>query len=200
MRITVLLILTFIPLLALPQVKSIPFNLTFFDESTAIPFTKFFTSPVHPGIQIGTEFNYKEKSYTRLFQTANLCYFYHNYLNQGFALYSEVGYEYRLKTGFSFTGLLGLGYMHTFNNAEEFTFNNGSYLKNTDKGNARIFPSFSLDFGYYFFKDKQNSPKVFIRYQSWVEYPYSPPDIPVMTHINLHLGAKFYFPFNSKNK
>jgi hypothetical protein len=200
MRKTVLLILTFIPLLTFSQVKSIPINLLFFNESTAIPFTKLLTTPVHPGIQIGTEFNYKEKPHTRLFQTANLCYFYHNYLNQGFALYSEVGFEYRLKTGFSFTGMFGLGYMHTFNNEEEFTFDNGSYLKKTDKGNARLFPSFSLDFGYYLFKDKQNSPKVFIRYQSWAEYPYSPDFIPVMTHINLHLGVKFYVAFNSKNK
>jgi len=200
MRKTVLLILTFIPLLALTQVKSVPINLTFFNESTAIPFTSFFTTPVHPGIQIGTEFNFKEKPQTRFFQTANLCYFYHNYLNQGFALYSEVGYEYQLRTGFSFTGLFGLGYMHTFNNAEEFTFKDVSYQKKTDKGNTRLFPSFSLDFGYYLFKDKQNSPKVFIRYQSWAEYPYSSGFIPVMTHINLHLGTKFYVPFNSKNK
>jgi len=43
-----------------------------------------------------------------------------------------------------------------------------------------------------------NSPKIFMRYQSWAEYPYSPDFIPVMTHINLHLGAKFFI--NTKTK
>lgn len=152
MKKTGLIILAFIPLLAFAQVKSIPINLMVFNESTAIPFTNLFTNPIHPGIQIGTEFNYKENPRTRLFQTANVSYFYHKHLNQGFAISSEIGYEYRLKIGFSFTSLLGLGYMHTFNNAEEFTFDNGSYVQKPDKGNARLFPSISIDFGYYFLK------------------------------------------------
>ena len=192
MKKIILLTLTFMPLLNFAQDKLIPINLSFINEATAIPFTKVITIPVHPGIQIGTEFNYKKKPHTRLYQTANVCYFYHKYLNQGVGLYSELGYEYRLDAGFSFTGLFGLGYMHTFNSVEEYTFENGAYQQKADKGNARLFPSLSLDFGYYLFKDKQNSPKIFIRYQSWVEYPYSPDFIPVMTHINLNLGAKFY--------
>jgi len=87
---------------------------------------------------------------------------------------------------------LGLGYMHTFATTEEFTFSNGHYEKKTDKGNARLYPSLSFDIAYYLKKTEKNSPKIFIRYQSWVEYPYSPDFIPVMTHINLHIGAKFF--------
>lgn len=191
-------LLCIIPTVLFGQGKAIPINVSFFNESTAIPFTKFVTTPIHPGLQLGSEFNYKVKEHSRLFQTANISYFYHNYLAQGIGLNTELGYEYRLKFGLAFSGLLGIGYMHTFATAEEFTFTNGQYVKKSDKGNARLYPSFSIDIGYYIKKTEKNSPKIFIRYQSWAEYPYSPDFIPVMTHINLHVGAKFFI--NNKTK
>jgi len=189
-------ILTFIifitPTVLFGQGKAIPINVSIFNESTAIPFTRFVTTPIHPGLQLGTEFNYKVKEHSRLFQTANISYFYHNYLAQGIGLNTELGYEYRLKFGLAISGLLGVGYMHTFATAEEFTFTNGQYLKKADKGNVRLYPSLSIDIGYYLKKTEKNSPKIFMRYQSWAEYPYSPDFIPVMTHISLHIGAKFF--------
>lgn len=180
------------------QEKLIPINISLFNESTAIPYTRFFTTPIHPGLQLGTEFNYNTKEHSRLFQTANISYFYHNYLAQGIGLYTELGYEYRLKSGLAFAALLGVGYLHTFATTEEFTFSDGHYEKKTDFGNARLFPSLSIDIGYYLKKAESNSPKVFIRYQSWVEYPYSPDFIPVMTHINLHIGTRFFIHFKTK--
>lgn len=160
------------PAFVFAEQKSIPINLSLFNESTAIPFTRFFTTPVHPGIQVGTEFNYKRTEHSRLFQTINASYFYHNYLSQGMAINTEFGYEYRMKSGLAFKSLLGIGYMHTFATTEEFVFSNGQYIKQTDKGNARFYPSLSFDVGYYLRKLEKNSPQLFIRYQSWVEYPY----------------------------
>ncbi|MBD8490757.1 hypothetical protein IFO69_18540 [Echinicola sp. CAU 1574] len=178
------------------QSKALPINLSLFNQATALPFTSFFSTPVHPGIQIGTEFNYSTKAGSRFFQTANLSYFYHNYLAQGVGLSSELGYESRLKNGLAITGLLGLGYMHTFTTSEEFTFSDGTYHKQNDKGNSRLFPSLSLDLGYYLNPSRDSSPKVFVRYQSWAEYPYSPGFIPAMTHVNLHFGIKFFLHKN----
>ena len=70
-----------IPMVLLGQEKSIPINISVFNEATAIPFTRFVTIPMHPGLQLGTECNYKAKEHTRFFQTINLNYFYHNQLN-----------------------------------------------------------------------------------------------------------------------
>lgn len=180
-----------VPVILFGQGK-IPISISVFNESTALPFTRFFTVPIHPGIQAGTEFNYRDKNSSRLFQTANICYFFHNHLAQGIGLNTEFGYEYRLKFGLAFEGLLGVGYMHTFTTAEEFTFSNGHYEQKADGGNARLYPSLTLGAGYYVKKSEPSSPEIFIRYQAWAEYPYSPDFIPVMTHISLHLGAKFY--------
>ena len=187
------------PTILLGQGKSIPINISLFNESTAIPFTKFVTTPIHPGLQAGTEFVYKTKEHSRLFQTANISYFYHNHLSPGIGINTELGYEYRLNAGLAFEGLFGMGYMHTFATAREFSFINGHYEENIDKGNARLYPSFSLDMGYYIKKTDKSSPKIFIRYQSWVEYPYSPDFIPLMTHINLHVGTKFFITTKAKN-
>lgn len=195
-RLLIILVLI-MPIASPAQKRPVPLTVSFFNESTAIPFTRFFTTPVHPGIQLGTEFNYKNKKHSRLFQTANICYFYHNYLAQGIGLNTELGYEYRFKFRLAFEGLLGIGYMHTFATSEEFTFSNGHYEKKADKGNARLYPSLAIGIGYYLEKNNKNSPKLFIRYQSWAEYPYSPGFISVMPHINLHLGAKFFI--NNKN-
>ncbi len=178
--------------------KPKPISISFFNESTAIPFSRFFTSPIHPGIQFGTEFNYKVREHSRLFQTTNICYFYHSHLAQGIGLNTESGYEYRIKGGLALAGLLGVGYMHTFVTAEEFIFTKGYYEKKPDKGNGRLYPSFSLDIGYYLKKTEKNSSKIFIRYHSWAEYPYSPGFIPVMTHISLHIGAILFI--NTKTK
>ncbi|MEQ1553320.1 MAG: hypothetical protein ABL929_04025 [Ferruginibacter sp.] len=182
------------------QTKSYPITISLFNESTAIPFTKFVTTPLHPGLQIGTEFNYKSKTHARIFQTVNASYFYHRYLAHGIGLTTELGYEYRLKNGLAFSSLLGVGYLHTFATAEEFIFQNGEYVKKADRGNARINPSLSFDVGYYLNPKSKKSNKIFLRYQSWAEYPYSPNFIPVMAHINLHIGAKFFISKNIKKQ
>jgi hypothetical protein len=36
-----------------------------------------------------------------------------------------------------------------------------------------------------------------VLYQSWLEYPYSPGFIPLMSHTSLQVGTKFY-PLNKK--
>lgn len=171
--------------------KKNPFSITIstFNESTAIPFTRFITFPFHPGVQIGTEIDYRSQKHSRLFQTCNASYFYHNYLTQGIGINTSLGYEYRLNIGLAFEALLGVGYEHTFATAKEFTFQNGHYQQKPDKGNASFAPSLTLGVGYYLKKEKE-SPKIFVRYESWAEYPYSPGFIPIMTHLNLHLGIK----------
>lgn len=187
----ILSMLLWIPSMSYGQ-HPVAISFSIFNESTAIPFTRFFTTPVHPGIQFGGEVAYHHNMKSRLFQTANLSYYYHRYLAQGIALSTEFGYEYRLKAGLAFSGRLGIGYLHTFATAEEFKYEQGQYISRPDKGNARLYPSIGLDLGFYLKQDELYSPKIFLRYQPWIEYPYSPDFIPVMTHIHLHLGALIF--------
>lgn len=183
------------PAILFAQQREIPVTISVFNEATAMPFTKFFTVPVHPGIQAGTEFTHRVNNRMRLFQSLNLSYFFHNHLAQGIKISTEIGYEYRLQQGLAFSGRLGLGYLHSFSTTQEFRFRNGRYKAMPDGGNARIVPSLSFDAGYYLQKKNSSSTSVFIRYETWAEYPYSPGFIPIMLHTNLHFGAKLY-PFS----
>lgn len=122
---------------------------------------------------------------------------FHRKLFQGIYLNADVGIDYQTNFGINIKSKLGLGYLHTFATQQEFQFNGNGYESKADRGNVRIMPSFTLGLGYNLDKDNPRSTEVYLLYQSWIEYPYSPGFIPLMTHTNLHLGTKFY-PFNSK--
>lgn len=185
--------------LSYAQKKPIPIVVSAFNEATSMPFSEPLTSPVHPGVSVATEFNYsKEPKHSRLFQTIGTSYYYHRHLNQAITVFSELGYEYRFKPGIELSTLLGVGYMHSFRTATEYTFKNGSYSPSKNLGVGRFTPSFSLETGYYLFPKSRTSPKIFARYQAWVEYPFSPGFIELMPHSNFHLGVKFFIGANNK--
>lgn len=172
--------------------QDIPLRLAFGDEATAIPYTKLFSTPFHPVVQAGTEFGYMENSHNHLYQTANLGYIYHKYLYQGIYLSTELGYDYRFDFGLNLKALFGLGYLQTFAVSDEYQFKDGEYVLGKDRGNARLMPSLSIGAGYRIKPHEEHSPEVFLLYQSWLEYPYSPGFIPLMTHIDLMIGMKFF--------
>lgn len=168
-----------------------PLTVALSNEATAIPFTVLFPESVHPTVQIGTEFCYKSGAHSYRYQTVNIGYMYHQYLFQGFYLNSEFGYDYFLSKHLSLKTNVGLGYLHTFTTGTEYQLKDGAYSAGSDKGNARMMPTLAVGLGYRIRKQDVQSPEVFLLYKSWVEYPYSPGFIPVMTHINVEMGVKF---------
>ncbi|MEM6540229.1 MAG: hypothetical protein AAF634_03665, partial [Bacteroidota bacterium] len=96
--------------------------------------------------------------------------------------------------GINLKSKIGIAYLHTFSTQQEFQFEDGEYRSGRDKGNSRFMPSFTTGLGYRLHPTERNSSEIFLLYQSWLEYPYSPGFIPLMAHTNLHLGVKLY-PF-----
>jgi hypothetical protein len=178
--------------------QGFPLRVIVGNESTAIPFTRFFTIPVHPAIQIGTDFTYRGRVHSRLYQTVNLGYVFHNHLYQGIWLNTEAGYDYRFSFGLNLKALLGAGYLHTFATRQEYQFKDGKYSAGADGGNPRLMVSLALGVGYRFANDAGKGPEVFLLYKPWIEYPYSPGFIPVMTHISMEAGARYNI-FQKKN-
>lgn len=186
-----ILLLFFLSITVSAQLHRLPVKISVFNEATAIPFTRFFTTPVHPGIEAGTEVNYKIKKHHRWFQEVGISWYYHKNLNHAFTLSTALGYEYRSQPGVSLSASLGAGYLRSYNVTNKYVLQNGAYEKKSDRGRGSIAPSFSLIAGYYLNK-KPSAPQLFVKYQSWAEYPFSPGFIPVVTHINLHAGAKIF--------
>lgn len=169
-----------------------PVTISVFNEATAIPFTRFITTPVHPGVQAGSGFSYRERKHTHLFHTFNIGYVFHNKLYHGFFITTELGYDYKFNFGLNLKTSLGIGYLHSFSTQKEYQFKNGSYKSGRDRGNSRVLLSLGTGLGYRLQKNNRYSPEIFMIYQGWAEYPYSPGFIPVMTHTNLQLGTKFF--------
>jgi len=174
------------------QKKPLALRLSIFNESTALPFTRFFTLPIHPGIQAGTDFTLAQKKQHHLYQTIQAGYIWHRHLYQAVFVQTETAYDYRFRFGLTLKALFGIGYMHSFSVKKEYRFINGHYVQKPDRGNARAIPSLSLGIGYRVQPKTLYSPEIFLLYQSWIEYPYSPGFIPAMTHVCLQFGTRFY--------
>jgi hypothetical protein len=170
----------------------LPLTVSVFNESTSIPFTTFLNSPIHPGVQIGTEFDWHETARLRLYPTINVGYMFHRNLYQGIYVNATLGFDYKFDFGLNIKSSIGLGYLHTFSTQQEFQLTTGNYKSGTDKGNARLMPSLSFGLGYRLNPADFRSTELFMNYQAWVEYPYSPGFIPAMTHTSLHIGSRFY--------
>lgn len=167
-------------------------KISVFNESTSIPFTHLLNSPIHPGIQVGTEIPWKQGDHFRQYPSITAGYLFHRELYQAVYVNFELGYDLQFGFGLNLKSALGLGYLHTFATRPEYQFADGSYRQGKDRGNARMMPSLSLGWGYRLQPDNPKSPEVFMLYQSWLEYPYSPGFIPLMTHTNLHLGINIH--------
>ncbi len=176
-----------------------PVTLSIFNESTAIPYDRLFSTPIHPGVQIGTEFNWKESRHFRLYPSISVGYMFHRKLFQGLYANLELGFDYKTSFGLNLKSKIGLGYLRTFSTQQEFQFEDGEYKSRSDKGNSRLMPSFTTGLGYRLNQKENNSSEIYILYQSWLEYPYSPGFIPLMAHTNLHLGLRFY-PFEKNEQ
>ncbi len=186
------LFISFVIIVPYVSLAQMPINISLMNEATAIPFTKLITTPVHPAIQAGSGFFYKQTQHSNLFQTVNIGYIFHSKLYHGVFINTELGYDFKFSFGLNIKGAIGLGYLHTFSTHKEYQFKNGTYESVPDKGNGRLMPSISTGLGYRVQKANLYSPEIFMMYQGWAEYPYSPGFIPVMTHINTQIGAKFF--------
>lgn len=178
-------------LIALPAVaqKGSSAEVAIFNEATAVPFTRFITVPVHPGLQVGARRDIAAGDHHRVPVGVHLGYFHHAHLAQGFYVGGDLGYEWRAGFGVSLAATLGVAYLRTYTTGPEFQFKNGAYIRRPDKGNGRVMPSLSFDAGYHLGGEPRRT-QLFLRYRSWIEYPYSPGFIEVMSHIDLHVGVR----------
>lgn len=167
-----------------------PITISVFNESTSMPFSIPRFNPLHPGIKIGTEFPVYENHSNKTFFSINLRYIFHKNLYKAIVVSFEVGYDHKINYGGNLKAGAGIGYMHSFGVRDEYRFNDNGYKLNRDKGNSRFLSSISLGLGHRFNPNDFDSDEVFFLQEYWLEIPYSPGFIPIMSHSNSLLGAK----------
>ena len=170
-----------------------PIVVSVFNSGSQLPGTGtlgIFTSPIHPGISIGSEYTYNFHPSHQWFQTANLGYFFHQYAQHGIQLYSEIGYRYWFKNGFHFGPLLGIGYLHSIPDTDIFKLDSqGKYQKKTNLGRPQFLADFAFNIGYQF--SKENPFSIFMKYQTFFQMPFVNKYVPILPNTALHIGFTF---------
>jgi hypothetical protein len=82
-------------------------TISLFNESTTISFSTLLNTPVHPGVQVGTEFDWKQGKHFRLYPALNFGYMFHKNLFQAFYIDTELGVDYKTSFGH------GPAYLHS---------------------------------------------------------------------------------------
>lgn len=124
------------------------YSFAFTTLHTAYPFGSFsslFYKEFHPGFEIGTGFNWKTKEKHDWFQTFELGYSYHRFVQHTIALYSEFGYRYKFLKTFSAEAKFGAGYLHAVPDSKIYVLkDDGIYQKKTNLGHPQAMAGFSL--------------------------------------------------------
>lgn len=176
--------------------RRLPLTVSVYSVNTQLPGGRL--TPVHPGIQAGTEFRYNRSVKNQWFQTAKLGVYYHKYSQTGIQLYSEGGYRRAIWKGLSAEFRLGVGYLHAIPDLQMFELKDGQYERKRTIGRAQVMGSTALGLGYRL-RESMDAPRVFIDYQFFLQMPFVKNYIPFMANTALHVGVAFPF-FNPVKK
>jgi hypothetical protein len=180
--------------------QSRPLSVAVFSNATALPTRsgEIFRS-LHPGIAVGTAFQYNKSPRNQIFQTLKLGYIYHQFVQHSVQLYSELEYKKMVGNRVNIAGAVGAGYVHLFSATQVFRRNdNGQYEKKPNWGRPQVMGTFALGAGYLLNQNSEKPLEIFTRYQFWVQAPFVRQYVPVLPNTALHLGLNY--PLFKRNK
>lgn len=176
--------------------KHKPQHLTvaFTTSHTAFPFgsfSKLFTEEFHPGMEIGTGFNWRTKQKHDWFQSFQFGYSYHRFVQHSLALYSEGGYRYKFLKTFAAEARIGLGYLHAIPVGKIYKLSGeGEYEKKANWGRPQLMAGFSSGISK---KITGSGLAVFLQYQQRVQLPFIKSYVPLLPSNMLFAGVKVPF-------
>jgi hypothetical protein len=171
------------------------FSIAFTNNHSAYPFSSFsqlLAGTWHPGVELGTGFNWSVKKKHDWYQEFKLGYFYHQFIQHGIPLYTNFGYRYKFSQHWRAQAGLGLGALFSFPDHDRYKLNsNGNYEKISGVRLQGMFV-FNLGAGYQFARTKKHPLEAFITYQQRIQTPYVPNYVPLLPYNSLMFGLKWY--------
>ncbi|MGI9158338.1 MAG: hypothetical protein ACR2K1_01155, partial [Saprospiraceae bacterium] len=188
---------SFCALKAVAQVaRRLPLVISAYTVNTQLPGGRI--TPIHPGLQAGTEFRYNRSEKNQWFQTAKLGVYYHKYSQTGIQLYSEIGYRRALWKRLGAEIRLGAGYLHAISDLQAFELVNGQYERKRTFGRPQVMGSAAFGLGYRL-GSAPDAPRIFLDYQFFLQMPFVKSYVPLLPNTALHAGVAFPF-FNRTKK
>jgi len=178
-------------------VKSLEYiSIAVTNSHTAMPFASFsklFYKDFHPGVEIGTGFDWQKKKKHEWIQSLSIGYSYHAFVQRSLMLYTEFGYRYKFPIGISATTKIGGGYLHSIQDAEVFVLDkNGEYV-NAKKGRSHAMASLTFNIAKQINK---NGWQIFMAYQQRFQFSFIAAYVPALPVNVMHIG--FSIPVNKK--
>lgn len=172
-------------------------QVSFNNSHTAMPYGRFASllyKEFHPGIEVGTGFNWKEKKKHDWFQTLKVGYSYHQFVQHSIMLYTEFGYRYKFPAGISAHTKLGAGYLHAIEDSEVFLLGeNGEYKRSEKFGRSHPMASLSIGAAKNI---GSNGWQLFMDYQQRFQVSFIDAYVPALPVNSLHIGTTI--PFRKK--
>jgi hypothetical protein len=160
------------------------------NSHTALPFGSFsqlFYKEFHPGMEIGTGFNWATKPKHDCYQTFKLSYSYHQFVQRTLMLYSEFGYRYKFPLGISASTSLGAGWMRSIQDAEVFTAENDGEYVNAKKGRYHGMATFTIGAAKQITKSGM---QLFMNYQQRFQFAFIDAYVPALPVNSLFFGIQ----------
>jgi len=166
------------------------------NNHSALPFSRFgklFYKDIHLSYELGKSYILKKKNEKyQWFQTANVGYFKHRFVQSGFLFYSENGYERAITRALGVNAKVGAGYYHMFTAPDIIEQNSqGVYEKKRDWGRPQAIFSFSLGLTQSIIPSVSTAPKISLEYQIRMQTPFVKSYVPLLPYNILKLGVIF---------
>ena len=172
-----------------------PITISLFTVATQLPGGKMI--PLHPGMELGTEFRYNKAEKNQWLQTAKVGVYYHQYSQTGLQLYSELNYRRKVWQKLQGDIKLGAGYLHAIPDLQSFVLKDGVYEKGNSFGRAQFMVSAAVG-ARFRLSNVKDGPALFINYQCFLQMPFIKSYVPLLPNTALHIGISFPF-FKVKN-
>ena len=190
------IIVTFFLLFSLAlqaQRKQKNVSLSFTNNNTAKPFSKFsslFGGVLHPGIRVSYGFNWQTKPKHDWVQQFHAGYFFHRFVQHALPLYTDLGYRYKFSKSFHTTAAVGVGYMHSIPASAVLAMDEeGVYSNDKGAGRSQAIATFTLDARYIFNTSSSRPLSVFINYQQQLQAPFINSYVPILPYNSVGIGV-----------
>lgn len=152
----------------------------------------FLTSKViHPGVDLGVEFELSKRGNNQWVYGARAGYFYHRLAQHAIQLYADCGYRRWMLSGhLTLESRLALGYLHVFPDLQVFKrSDNGSYESGLPFGRPQMMAALSLGPSYVFSPGGPHPIRVFLDYQLMIQTPFVKSYVPILPYTMVHFGV-----------
>ncbi|HMP92714.1 MAG TPA: hypothetical protein PKD90_07575 [Phnomibacter sp.] len=178
-------------------------SLAITNNQTAFPFgsfSKLATGQWHPGVELGTGFNWRQKPKHQWYQEGRLGYFNHQFVQHALPLYTTFGYRYLVGQRWALQAGLGGGALFSLPHQQRYQLTQGGNYE--PKKGIRLQGMAVVNLGLQHTVNPQakHPLSLFTVYQQRLQMPYVPSYVPLLPYNSLQIGVKYHLqPVNAKS-